>query len=593
MNPIVQWVLRTMMKGQTGVVKTLPKKELLDMNVNMTIERLLRNNIDPSTIKTPDQLDNIIKQIEAPRNVQTGIKNTKSAKIFDMEGKEIPKDAKIMGGKQAETEAEIAARMNKENKEAAQRFKEKQKEAMDDMKDIEDPEDMADGGVAGMLGERPGYQDGSSVLDNVLAVASVPYNFAKGIIGNPSNPGAVTDVSLTSGQKNFLDNIAKSKNKKSGTIDYSDYGSPTKTFSGISEMSPMQASLATTMGGTGFNIKPDGSVDYTGGAYDFNMGNAVTDFIDEGGIYGLIDRLQGNPQEEDDFDIKSIVANLLSKQQIEQAKTFKKMKEAELAKETPTDGGSGADGGSGTKKGFSAPTKQGQSPRGSTTGGNGGGGSASPGSEGPGGSDAMGSFKKGGIAGERQNFAMGKRAFLKMLAGAGAGIAGLKTGALSMFGKGAGKQVATEVAKDVATTSGAPPYFFNLVKKIKNLGDEVPASKDKAVAKQYKDYVMEEDFQGNIEIKKTNYGMFGDEIAPTEEVYMTYQPGKGMADETTKGKKVVDEYEEFTAKPDIDGKMKDVEGGVPDEVIEEGTMFEDNITDFGKADGGIARMLGE
>jgi len=141
MNPIVQWVLRTMMKGQTGVVKTLPKKELLDMNVNMTIERLLRNNIDPSTIKTPDQLDNIIKQIEAPRNVQTGIKNTKSAKVMDMEGKEIPKGSKIMGGKQAETEAEIAARMSKENKESAQRIKNK--------KMIDDAIDNASPGFAG------------------------------------------------------------------------------------------------------------------------------------------------------------------------------------------------------------------------------------------------------------------------------------------------------------------------------------------------------------------------------------------------------------------------------------------------------------
>jgi predicted RNA-binding protein with TRAM domain len=39
--------------------------------------------------------------------------------------------------------------------------------------------------------------------------------------------------------------------------------------------------------------------------------------------------------------------------------------------------------------------------------------------------------------------------------------------------------------------------------------------------------------------------------------------------------------------------MKDVEDGVPDEVIEEGTVFEDNMTEFGKASGGIARMLGE
>ena len=60
-----------------------------------------------------------------------------------------------------------------------------------------------------------------------------------------------------------------------------------------------------------------------------------------------------------------------------------------------------------------------------------------------------------------------------------------------------------------------------------------------------------------------------------------------------KGSTKVEEYEEFTARPDIDGKMKDVEGGVPDEVVEEGTMFEDNIKDFGKAEGGIAKLLGE
>ena len=55
----------------------------------------------------------------------------------------------------------------------------------------------------------------------------------------------------------------------------------------------------------------------------------------------------------------------------------------------------------------------------------------------------------------------------------------------------------------------------------------------------------------------------------------------------------VEEYEEYTARPDQEGKIKDVELGVPDEVVNEGTMFEDNMTDFGKADGGIARMLGE
>ena len=142
-------------------------------------------------------------------------------------------------------------------------------------------------------------------------------------------------------------------------------------------------------------------------------------------------------------------------------------------------------------------------------------------------------------------------------------------------------KVVEKATKETVATGGVPPYFLNLVKKIKTMGDETMATKDKATAYKYDDYYMEEDFAGNIEIKKTNYGMFGDEIAPTEEVYMSYRvdevPIKGK-----EGSRKVEEYEEYTARPDEDGKMKDVEDGVPDDVIEEGTLFEDNITDFNK-----------
>ena len=133
-----------------------------------------------------------------------------------------------------------------------------------------------------------------NILDKALAVASVPYNFAKGIIGNPSHPGAVTQVSLTQAQKERLNEIAQAKRTPTGTINYSDYGSPTKTFSGISGMTPLDASLATTMGGTGYTKNPDGSINYTGGAYDFNKGNVITDFIDRGGIIGAADRFGKN-----------------------------------------------------------------------------------------------------------------------------------------------------------------------------------------------------------------------------------------------------------------------------------------------------------
>jgi len=171
-----------------------------------------------------------------------------------------------------------------------------------------------------------------------------------------------------------------------------------------------------------------------------------------------------------------------------------------------------------------------------------------------------------------------RRAFLKLLAALTGGAAAFKTGILGL-GQGAGKKAVSETVKKAAGSSEVPPYFFKLVDKIKTMGDETLASQDKAIAKKYKDYVMEEDFSGNITIIKKNM----DDPYP-EEVIMSYKvddvslpSGKGMAK--------VDEYEEFTVRPDKDGKMKNIEGGVPDEVVNEGSNLE--FTKFNqKADGG-------
>ena len=172
----------------------------------------------------------------------------------------------------------------------------------------------------------------------------------------------------------------------------------------------------------------------------------------------------------------------------------------------------------------------------------------------------------------------GRRAFLKLLATLGGGVAAAKTGILGI-GEGGAKKAITETVKQSAGSGGqVPPYFLNLVSKIKTLGDDTLATKDKAIAKKYKDYTMEEDFAGNIEIIKK-----GDNVS--EDVFMSYKvddvPIKGK-----KGSTKVEEYEEYTARPDREGKMKDIEQGVPDEVVQEGTIFEDNMTEFGKADGG-------
>ena len=108
--------------------------------------------------------------------------------------------------------------------------------------------------------------------------------------------------------------------------------------------------------------------------------------------------------------------------------------------------------------------------------GNGGGGSGSGRPDNPGGftNPGKGSYgphmASGGIA--RQNFAMGRRAFLKILGGAAAGIGALKTGALSMLGKGTTKKIAKEVITTPAAT-GKPAWFDALVTRVVNEGDDV------------------------------------------------------------------------------------------------------------------------
>ena len=186
-------------------------------------------------------------------------------------------------------------------------------------------------------------------------------------------------------------------------------------------------------------------------------------------------------------------------------------------------------------------------------------------------------FAKGKIA--KEVLDKGRRGFMKAAGAGAAGLAALKTGLL-----GFGKEVAPVVEKVAETVSetaqSVPPYFFNLVNKIKTMGDETMASQDKAIAKKYKDYVMEEDFAGNITIVKSGEDLQGNKL---EDVYMSYKVDD-VALKDKDGFAKAEEYEEFTARPDMEGKMKDVEPGVPDEVIEEAGDI-DAMT-LKKADGG-------
>ena len=198
---------------------------------------------------------------------------------------------------------------------------------------------------------------------------------------------------------------------------------------------------------------------------------------------------------------------------------------------------------------------------------------------------------------------MSKRAFLKLMGGAGAGLAALKTGALKLLGKEAAP-VATEVVKSAESTA-PPPYFFKLIEKIKFMGEKrkTPSYKERVneytyTGKDGSDYELIEDLDtGNIKITKDKLGgaNYGDDISyETIEDRTEMVLRKGRADETTKGKKPPDEYEEYKVEFDQDGTAADaadIDEISKMEIVEE-AGDPDSLT-LKKAGGGIARMLGE
>ena len=186
----------------------------------------------------------------------------------------------------------------------------------------------------------------------------------------------------------------------------------------------------------------------------------------------------------------------------------------------------------------------------------------------------------------------GRRAFLKFLASIGGLTAAAKSGILGL-GEGTTKKAITETVKQSAGNY-PPPYFFKLVEKIKFMGDDITekaATKDREIVKRYKDFEMTEDVAtGDIVIKKRNEGSFYDQDGIVSDEYIVYKPG--MADETTKGRKPPPEYDEYTVRPDAEGKLRDSEDGLDsiDEILEE-VGDPDSMT-LKKADGGRIGYVG-
>ena len=143
--------------------------------------------------------------------------------------------------------------------------------------------------------------------------------------------------------------------------------------------------------------------------------------------------------------------------------------------------------------------------------------------------------------------------------------------------------------------------FVMLVNKIKSIGKKTDAvtQKEREVGYVYKgkdgsEYELVEDLTtGDIRVTKDKPGFMStaDDTIETIEDRSTFVLRRNQADETTKGKKPADEYDEMKEVPSRDGTFDDIDE-VDDNTVRE-ILEELGETKIKKAGGGLAYMLGE
>jgi len=569
---VKQAMLKLLMKkGDDGILLTLPKNEIVDYNAKITMDRLIRNGIDPDSLTSPDQVINVLD------NINNQIMN--KARVIpatSAEGKAITE--KLFGKK-----GEVVS------------FKDKI-EAMKKSGDIVDPDNLK---VSEKVTEREMFKN-SNLNKKDSVTETVSY------IKTLEPMDAMKEANSVIGRKGKYKNLTPEESKKILT-DTEDH-----IFERDIPIDPEDMATGGRAGHyTGGIVDVEPSLDDIGHGSDALM--ARTRLVSPGNQATTSTGLNYLLAEDNDnmrvpfADGKSfseselLEFNKAIKEKIkkggrsnmpvidpeEYKKYLESFKTTEAAEggRIPFGGGGSYDYGSMQYKIDAVNAAYRRYKKGSQTSGRGGkmtfeqfapiwakenfatGGRAG--------------FAKGKIA--KEVLDKGRRGFMKTAGAVGAGITALKTGLL-----GFGKEAAPVVEKTVETVSetakGVPPYFFKLVDKIKSFGEDVTPSyavKDRQKVTKYKDYELTEDvttgeqtiqrmkIDNNLKYDASEY--YGKPVG--EEVYMSYKPGKGQIDETTKGKTPPDEYIEDTSlirgdKP-AEGEVMETFDGVPNDILEE------------------------
>jgi hypothetical protein len=497
-------------------------------------DTLLKKGVKPESITSEGMLQSIlngIKKEEAmiARSKAEAQKNL--ATVMDLKGRKIRPGAQIMGGEEVvETEAQIAERLGKGNKQAVENIKEKQ------LIESFDPDEMATGGRAGyFIGGKVGAgilkllknkKKVKEAVDNIFPTGDYKYDAqmaAESLVEN--NPKVF-------GGKLMEDLDDATRSEVYGTV----IGPIQQNALMVSRMKRASKPTKTLEG-----IKKTGIIDIS----DPDIAEEFTRFMKETDPKGS--KVIEQTVELSNFNPKG-------------------------RKKNATGGRAGFKSGSYLMDGLRS---LGKKYKGSTTqailenpkllG-------AELGHDGI--MELMnllpGLFAKGGRAGFAGG-GMGRRAFLKLMAALGATGVAAKSGLATLL-KGGGKQVAKGIT--IPKTSGMPDWFEPLVNRVIKDGEDMTksfATKEREIVNATKigDDEMVTVYRdlddGTVRVEYQSL----DNLAEGP-VQLEFKPG--MADETTKGKKPPDEFKASESEPEIVNWDGDIEGT--------GENLVDNVADL-------------
>jgi len=277
MNAIYKFVLG-MIGKRSGVVTTLPNQKQIEFQANMLAEKFMQNGIDPNALKSPEQVKNVLANIDQANmrvipadsaegaSISRGLGIAKKADVMDMEGNKIPDGAKIMGGKQIqpinmtveertggllkgkyESDEAIKARLVADNKKGIKSIK---INLVDDsiakIKSLEPIEAMKEANlVAGKKGRYANLDDNQvkkimdDTQDHIFQDSSPLDDYATG-----------GRVGLKGGAfLNFIKNMGKTINDKSPAKVYTDYLKSVKDRAQKGDMKTLAPELGIIAGG--------------------------------------------------------------------------------------------------------------------------------------------------------------------------------------------------------------------------------------------------------------------------------------------------------------------------------------------------------